>query len=130
MKNKIYRVIAIFGMFVWVAMANAHGQAPSKVEVDIPFEFSAGKTTLHAGVYTIRRMSGDLVTLRSKDGKSNVILNAPVSNTSNDPNAVEHLVFSKQGEQYVLSQIWLTANSGRRVWIGREAERVELALRK
>ena len=133
MRNKIYRVIAIFGMFLSVAMVNAQGQAPSKVEVNIPFEFSAGKTTLPAGVYSIKRMSGELLRLRSGDGKSAVILNAPVTHNSSDPNAVERLVFNKQGEEYFLSQIWLTATSGRQVWIGREtkkAERIEIALKK
>ena len=125
MKNKIYSVIAIFGMFLGLAMVNAQGQAPSKVKVEIPFEFAAGKTTLPAGVYTIRRMSGELVRLSSEDGKSGVILNAPVTNTSNNPNAIERLVFSKQGEHYFLSQIWLTATSGRQVWMGREAEKSE-----
>ena len=133
MRNKIYRVIAIFGMFLGFTMVNAQGQAPSKVEVNIPFEFSAGKTTLPAGVYSIKRMSGELLRLRSEDGKSAVILNAPVTHSSSDPNAIERLVFNKQGEEYFLSQIWLTATSGRQVWIGREAEkaeRIEIALKK
>jgi len=131
MKNKIYRVIAIFGMFFGFATVNAHGQAPSKVTVAIPFEFAAGKTTLQAGVYSIKRTSGELVTLRSEDGKSAVTLNAPVTNSSSDPNAVERLVFSRQGAQYFLSQIWLTADSGRQVWIGRgKAERIEIALKR
>jgi len=130
MRNKIYRVIAIFGMFLGLAVVNAQAQAPSKVRVDVPFEFSAGKTTLRAGVYSIRRMSGDVVRLRSEDGKSTVMLNAPVNLSSSDPNAIERLVFSKQGEQYFLSQIWLTADSGREVWIGREAERIEIALKR
>jgi len=133
MKNKIYTAIAIFGMFFGFAMVNAQGQAPSKVRVEIPFEFSAGTTTLHAGVYSIKRMSGELVTLRGEDGKSAVTLHAPVTDSSSDPNAVERLVFSKQGEQYFLSQIWLTADSGRQVWISREAEkgeRIAVALKK
>jgi hypothetical protein len=130
MKNKIYRVIAIFGMFLGLAMVNAQGQAPSKARIDIPFEFSAGKTTLHAGVYNIKRISADVVTLRSENGKSTVILHAPVTETSSDPNAVARLIFSKQGEAYFLSQIWLTADTGRRVWIGRDAERVEIALKR
>jgi hypothetical protein len=130
MKNKIYRLIAIFGMFFGFAMVNAQGQAPSKAKVDVPFEFAAGKTTLHAGVYNIRRMSADVLTLRSEDGKTTVILHAPVTQTSSDPNAVARLVFSKQSEQYFLSQIWLTADSGRRVWTGQAAERVEIALKQ
>src|SRR6185369_9712212 len=113
MKNTIYRLIALFVISLGLAVAGVRAQAPSKVEVDIPFEFSAGKTTLKAGVYTIKRLSASNVTLRSEDGQASVILNAPVSLTSSDPNAVERLVFSKHGEDYVLAQIWLTADTGR-----------------
>ena len=132
MKNTIYRFVAIFGVFLGLAVASVHAQAPSKLEVNIPFEFSAGKTTLPAGVYSIKRMSGNTVTLRSEDGESSVILNAPVTHNSTDPNAVERLVFAKHGEQYALSQIWLTADSGRQVWTdkkGDRSERIEIALR-
>ena len=133
MKNKIYTAIAIFGMFLGLAGASVQAQSPSRVTVDIPFEFSAGKTTLHAGVYTIKRLSGDLLKLRSDDGKSTVILNAPVTHNSSDPNAVERLVFNKQGDRYFLSQIWLTASSGREVRTGREenkGERIAIAVRR
>ena len=132
MKNTIYRFVAIFGVFLGFAVASVHAQAPSKLEVNIPFEFSAGKTTLPAGVYSIKRMSGNTVTLRSEDGQSSVILNAPVTHNSTDPNAVERLVFAKHGERYALSQIWLTADSGRQVWTdkkGDRSERIEIALR-
>jgi hypothetical protein len=131
MRNKIYSVIAIFGLFFGLALVNANAQAPSKVRVDIPFEFSAGKTTLPAGVYNIKRISANVLSLRSEDGKSKVILNAPVTNTSTDPNAVERLVFGKQGEKFFLAQIWLTADSGRQVWTdhGEKSERIEIALR-
>ena len=132
MKNKIYTVIAIFGMFLGLTVVNAQAQASSKVTVGIPFEFSAGKATLPAGVYSIKRMSGNNVTLRSKDGHSSVILNAPVTDSSNDPNAVERIVFEKYGDQYALSQIWLTADTGRQIWTnkkGAKSERIEIALR-
>ena len=133
MKNQTLRLVAILGIFFGLAVVSANAQAPSKVEVNIPFEFSAGKTTLPAGVYSIKRMSGNNVTLRSEDGKSSVILNAPVTNTSSDPNAVERIVFERYGDGYALSQIWLTADTGRQVWIdkkGARSERVAIALRR
>jgi hypothetical protein len=133
MKYQTYRLIAILGIFLGFAVVSVRAQAPSKVEVNIPFAFSAGKTTLQPGVYTIKRLSGDNVTLRSADGKSNVILNAPVTNNSSDPNAVERLVFERYGEDYALAQIWLTADTGRQVWTnkkGAKSERIEIALRK
>ncbi|HEU4834390.1 MAG TPA: hypothetical protein VFS90_08250 [Pyrinomonadaceae bacterium] len=133
MKNKTYRLIAILGIFLGFAVVSAQAQAPSKVEVNIPFEFSAGKTTLQPGRYTIKRMSGNNVMLRSEDGESNVILNAPVTDTSSNPNAVERLVFERYGEHFALSQIWLTADTGRQVWTnkkGAKSQRVEIALRR
>ena len=132
MKNQIYRVVAIFGVFLGLAVANAQGQAPSRVEVNIPFEFSAGKATLKPGVYRIKRMSGNLLSLQNSEGKPAVVLNAPLTITSNDPKAVERLVFNKYEDGYVLSQVWLTADTGRQLFVKSKAvkyERVELSLR-
>jgi len=132
MKNTIYRLIALVVVSFGLAVAGVRAQAPSKVEVNIPFEFSAGKTTLKAGVYTVKRLSAANVTLRSEDGQASVILNAPVSLSSNDPNAVERLVFSKRDGQYFLSQIWLTAGTGREIWTrkkGEKTEQIVIALR-
>jgi hypothetical protein len=132
MKKQVYTGIAVFGILLGLTVTGVRAQAPSKVQVNIPFEFTAGKTTLKAGVYTIKRLSAENVTLRSEDGKSSVILNAPVSLTSTNPEAVERLVFSRYGEEYVLSQIWLTADSGRQVWTNKKRQkfdRIEIALR-
>lgn len=132
MKNQIYRVIAIFGMFFGLASAGVYAQTPSKVEVNIPFEFSAGKATLKPGVYSIRRMSGNLLELRNAENQAAVILNAPTTLSSTDPKAVERLVFKKYGDQYLLSQVWLTVDSGRQLFTERKAaksERVEISLR-
>jgi len=132
MKNTIYRLIALVVVSFGLAVAGVRAQAPSKVEVNIPFEFSAGKTTLKAGVYTVKRLSATNVTLRSEDGQASVVLNAPVSLSSNDPNAVERLVFSKRDGQYFLSQIWLTADTGREIWTrkkGEKTEQIVIALR-
>jgi hypothetical protein len=42
----MYRVFAIFAVFFGLAVAGVQAQAPSKVEVDIPFEFSAAEISL------------------------------------------------------------------------------------
>ena len=131
MRNKIYRAMAILGILTAFAVVGVQAQAPSRVEVKIPFEFSAGKSTLKAGVYSIKRMSGNLVSLRNVADKSSVILNAPVSLSTTDPNAVERLVFNKDGDRYALAQIWLTADSGRELLKKTKTangERLEIAL--
>ena len=130
MKNQVYRVIALFAVFFGLAVAGVQAQAPSKVEVEIPFEFSVGKSTLKPGIYTIKRLSGNNLMLRRSDGKS-AILNAPLTLTSSDPNSVERLVFNKYGEQYSLSQIWLTADTGRQLFVKKatKPEHIEISLR-
>jgi len=129
MKN-LHRVFAILVVFFGLSVTGVQAQSPSKVEVDIPFEFSVGKATLKPGVYTIKRLSGNYLMLRRGDGKG-MILNARLTLTSSDPNSVERLVFSKSGEQYSLSQIWLTADTGRQLFVEKSAkpEHVELSLR-
>lgn len=131
MKN-LYRVFAIFAVFFGLMVAGVQAQAPSKVEVDIPFEFSVGNATLKPGVYTIKRLSENNLLLRRSDGKSAVILNAPQTLTSSDSQSVERLVFNKHGEQYSLSQIWLTVDTGRQLFVEKKsakAEHIELSLR-
>ena len=131
MQNQIYRAIAIFAIFFGFAVASVEAQTASRVEVQIPFEFTAGKTTLKPGVYTIKRMSGNLVQLKNADGKA-LILNAPVNLSSTNPDATERLVFNKYGHEYFLAQIWLTADSGRELSNEKKPgtrERIELSLR-
>ena len=132
MKNQIYRIAAILGIFLGLAVAGVQAQTPSRVEVNIPFEFSAGKTTLKPGVYTVKRMAGNLVTLRNVEDKSSMILNAPVNLSSTDAESTERLVFNKYGDRYSLAQIWLTIDSGRELLREKKTEkgeRIEVALR-
>ena len=133
MKQHIFKLTAIFAIFLGLAVVGVQAQTPSKVEVNIPFEFSAGTKTLQPGVYSIKRLSGNYLALRSVDGKSAVILNAPVNLTSLDDKAGERLVFSKYGDQYYLAQIWLTADTGRELIVSKrpaKPEIVELSLRR
>ena len=130
MKNLAFRIAAILGIFLGLTVAGVQAQTPSRVEVNIPFEFSAGKTTLKAGVYTVKRMSGNLITLRNVADKSSVILNAPVNLSSTNIDSKERLVFNKSGERYFLAQIWLTVDTGRDLLREKKtAERIEVALR-
>ncbi|HJP93122.1 MAG TPA: hypothetical protein VJ875_14285 [Pyrinomonadaceae bacterium] len=128
---KIYRVVTVLSMFLALALAGVQAQAPSKVEVNIPFEFSAGNTTFKPGVYSIKRGSGNLLTLRNNNDKSTVLLNAPLTLSSQDTKAGERLVFNKVGDQYFLAQIWLTADTGRQLIVDKKAknaERIEISL--
>ena len=116
MKNQITRSIAIFGLFFMLAIAGVQAQAPSRVEVNIPFDFSAGKAALKAGAYSVKRMAGNALAIRSADGKTTALVNAPLTIGSRDSKAGERLVFNKYGNQYFLSQVWLTVDTGRQLF--------------
>lgn len=115
MKNQVLRSIAILGLFV-LAVATVHAQTPSRVEVNIPFTFSAGKATLKAGAYSVKRVSNSALAIRSADGGTTALVNAPLTIGSRDSKPGERLVFNKYGDRYFLSQVWLRADSGRQLF--------------
>jgi len=116
MKNQIFKTTAILGLFFMLAIASVNAQTPSRIEVNIPFDFSVGKATLKAGGYSIKRTSATALSLRSADGKTTVLVNAPLTIGSRDSKAGERLVFNQYGNQYFLSQIWLTVDTGRQLF--------------
>ena len=116
MKNQILRNTAILGLFFMLVIANVNAQTASEVKVNIPFDFSTGKATLKAGSYTIKRTSGSVLALRSTDGKTTALVNAPLTIGSRDSKSGERLVFNKYGDQYFLSQVWLSVDTGRQLF--------------
>jgi hypothetical protein len=145
MKNQIIRNVAMMGLFFMLAIAGVQAQTASRAEVKIPFDFYAGKATLKAGTYSIKRMSGNVLAIRSADGKTTALVNAPLTIGSRESKAGERLVFNAYGEQYFLSQVWLSADTGRQVFTSateaklareeklaktkREPKRVEVAIK-
>ena len=124
MTNKIMRSTAILGLFFMLAIASVSAQTPSRVEVKIPFDFSVGKATLKAGAYNIKRSSGNLLSIQSADGKTTALVNAPLTIGSRDSKAGERLVFNQYGDQFFLSQIWLSVDTGRQLFTSNEETKV------
>jgi hypothetical protein len=115
MKNQIIKTTAILGLFFMLAIASVNAQTPSRIEVTIPFDFSAGKATLKVGTYSIKRTSGNVLAIRSADGKTTLI-DAPLTIGSRDSKTGERLVFNQYGDQYFLSQVWMTVDTGRQLF--------------
>ena len=116
MKNQILKTIAILGLFFMLAMTSVSAQTTGKVEVKIPFDFTAGKATFKAGTYSIKRVSNNSVAIRSLDGKTTKLIDAPLAIGARDSKAGERLVFNQYGDQYFLSQVWVEADSGRQLF--------------
>lgn len=116
MKTQILRSASILSLFFLLAAVNVNAQTASRLEVNIPFDFSAGKATLKAGSYTIKKISENAIAIRSGDGATTAFVNAPLTIDSHDPLAAERLVFNKYGEHYFLSQVWLSVETGRQLF--------------
>jgi hypothetical protein len=111
------RNVAILGLFFMLAIASAKAQTPSRADVNIPFDFSARAAKLKAGIYTVKRMTGNALAIRSADGKTTALVNAPLTLGSRDSRAGQRLVFNKYGDQYFLSQIWMRVDTGRQLFL-------------
>jgi hypothetical protein len=116
MKNQILRSIAIFGLFFMLAMTSVQAQTPSRVEVKVPFDFTIGKVLFKAGTYSIKNASDNMLAVRNIDGKTTKLVAAPLSIESRDFRAGARMVFNQYGNQYFLSQVWLTSETGRQLF--------------
>ena len=115
MRNKIFSSIAVLSLFFVLAIAGIQAQRPTGVEVNLPFDFAAGNATLKAGHYNIRKLSGEVLSLRSEDGKQTIV-SAPLTVGSRDSKGGARLVFNRYGDSYFLNQIWLTQEIGQQLF--------------
>jgi hypothetical protein len=142
MKNKFRTIVAV-SVFLMLTIVNVSAQTPAGAEVDIPFDFSAGKASLKAGTYTITRGSNNTLLMRSHSDKKTVLLNAPLTIGSRDFRSGQRIVFNRYGSNYFLTQVWLTVDEGRQLLPSKaettaarelanrnvKSERVEIAVR-
>lgn len=103
--KKFFHIPLITILFAGVLAVNAQAQT-QRVVASIPFEFSAGKTTLPAGRYTITVInpSSDrkILQIRSLNGRSSVVVltTGIIGNASDNAK----LVFERYGDRYVFAQ--------------------------
>ena len=108
--KKLLHIPLFIIMFAGVLAINA--QAQTKVIADIPFAFSAGKTTLPAGRYTITVLNPTsdrkVLQIRSLNGRSSavVLTNGIIGNASENAK----LVFERYGDRYVFAQVQLAGD--------------------
>jgi hypothetical protein len=101
--KKFFNIPLLIIVFTGVLAINAHAQ--TKVVASIPFAFSAGKTTLPAGRYTITVLnpSSDrkILQIRSLNGRSSavVLTTGIIGNVSDNAK----LVFERYGDRYVFA---------------------------
>ena len=108
--KRFFNISLIVIVFTGILAINAHAQ--TKVTASIPFAFSAGKTTLPAGRYTITVLnpSSDrkILQLRSMNGRSSVMVMTTGIIVHASDNA--KLVFERYGDRYVFAQAQLAGD--------------------
>jgi hypothetical protein len=143
MRNKVLSSIAVLSLFFVLAVAGVQAQRPTGIEVNLPFDFIAGKAALKAGRYNIRKLggNGNVISIRDEHGNP-VVVDAPLTIGSRDAKGGARLVFNRYGDSYFLTQVWLTPEMGQQLFPtkaetkvraaqlakGIKAERVELSL--
>lgn len=81
------------------------------VEANVPYTFVVGRTTLPAGKYIIRMPDSsepNVLEIRAANGHTAVAFET--EDTNQTPNKDE-LVFNKVGDNYFLSQVWITGSA-------------------
>ena len=112
--KRFFNIPLIVIVFAGVLAINAQAQtsSPQRVTATIPFAFSAGKTTLPPGKYTITVLnpSSDrkILQIRSLNGRSSavVLTNGIIGHSSDNAK----LVFERYGDRYVFAQAQLAGD--------------------
>jgi hypothetical protein len=118
MKKQALSVILTLGLFATLAVTAGRAQSSNLLAVvQIPFDFRVKGQTLPTGEYSIRRVSPDSderLMINSRDGRTNIMF---ITNNirAADLQSQGKLVFSRYGDKYFLSQIWMAGSKTGRV---------------
>lgn len=103
---KTFRVFTMLTLIFVMTTAAAMAQAPEKITVHAPFEFTVANKTLPAGNYTIRSLSPSRLLIRSDDGHEAVIASTFAVQAKKTPTEAQ-LIFARYGDQYFLYQMFV-----------------------
>jgi hypothetical protein len=116
MKNigKLFLVLSLLTVGGGI-VANAQVASVPEIEVDIPFAFEVGDTSLPAGKYQIKALddaANDLIEIRSAKNRTSVVFATLAAELQGDRTERKtELVFNKVAGQYFLNQIWVAGSS-------------------
>ena len=124
MKKQTFRIITMLSFLLVLAAVSVNAQRLSddSLAVNIPFDFAFGETRLPAGNYTLRRIvlpsSYDRVVIQSGRGDTHTVMTRP--NRNSEVSKQSNLVFNRYGDQYFLSQVWMSgSDTGRELFQSR-----------
>ena len=104
--KRIANILTGFTIAVMFSVASAQAQNDgTRMVANIPFEFTAGNTSLPAGQYEFVRTGDSIYLIRDENGRSFFVrAGAPID--GNHSSLTSSLKFVTINGQHVLSQIW------------------------
>src|SRR5437879_7112646 len=109
-----YMVRTFLGLTLVLSAVPGHAQDGAKVKATIPFNFVVGNKELKAGDYVIESLlANNALQFRSEDvDVQQMTFTVPIE--PNRTGTHERLLFHHDGDQYFLSQVWLSGDDNGR----------------
>jgi hypothetical protein len=123
------RALVMAGTMALVMFATTRvAEAQNQMTVNVPFDFVAGNTQLHAGEYTVKvsAPTHSMILVSREDSTASAFINTNAA-VSSTPQAQSKLIFNRYGNRYFLSQVWSAGNSQGRQLV-KSAREKEIAL--
>ena len=100
----------LLGLILALSAVPGHAQDGAKIKATIPFNFVVGNKELNAGDYVIKSLlANNALQFRSEDGDvQQIAFTVPIE--TNRTGNHERLLFHHDGDQYFLSQVWLSGD--------------------
>lgn len=110
MKLHAYIIAATVALLTLTGAPAARAASPA-LEAHVPFNFSAGNTTLAAGSYTVEQTSGPRGPLMIRSHSGGVMILAQRGAAAVAGKSTR-LVFHRYGNRFYLRQVWFHGASG------------------
>ena len=95
------------------AVSPAAAKSVDGMRAQIPFDFHVGDSLVRAGDYTVSSLTDDESVLRFRSGKEIAATTTNSATKNGNGEGRARLVFHRYGDQYFLSAVWGSDNTGR-----------------
>ena len=123
MQKQLWTIIGFLAALL--ATSTALGQSNQGDTIaNIPFAFTVANLTLPAGHYTVTRLGETAFRISGSHNQGTVVLTHAVEGKA--PESKGKMVFHRYGESYFLSEVWVAAGPGRKVFPSRAEEALDV----
>jgi hypothetical protein len=106
----LMRTLMFVPLIGLIGVTQAHAQVTETMRFQTTFPFTVGEITYPAGTYTIRPANDQANIMEISSGTKATIFTVDFEKAGPNRQVQDQVVFNKYGDQYVLSQIWDTAD--------------------